>query len=194
VPAELTETADGVAPDFFVSRRVLVAFDRPEPELFLLFGRDGLVEAEGDDFAAQFGGGVDGAVAVGQVGFPVAFFDDAAADRGDDRDADAYVGCSLFEFGEALCAEVAGADPAVREVRVCEAGLHDLGEDLGPSGGVGVVDVGSLGVGARELKQGRSNGPVLGCVGHGVHSFVRILFPIGSTIHKELSRSHSGWW
>ena len=92
------------------------------------------MQAEGDDLAAKFGGGVDGAVAVGEVGFPVAFLDHAAADGRDDRDADAHVLGGLLELGEAGGAEVTGTDPAVREVRVGKAGVLDLGEDLGPGG------------------------------------------------------------
>ena len=82
----------------------------------------------------------------------------------------------LLELGEPGRAQVAGADPAVREVGVGKAGVLDLGEDLGPGGGVGVVDVVALRVGSRELQEGRGDGPVLSCVSHGVHSFVESCF------------------
>lgn len=68
-----------------------MAFHRLELELLALLGSNGLVQAEGDNFAAQLRSGVDGEVAVGKVGFPVALLDDAAADGGDGWEADAYV-------------------------------------------------------------------------------------------------------
>jgi hypothetical protein len=68
-----------------------MALDSPEPQLLLLLRRDGLMEADGDDLAAELRGRVDGAVAVGQVGFPVLFLDDAAADGGNGRKANSYV-------------------------------------------------------------------------------------------------------
>ena len=167
VPAEFAEPGDGLAPGFLVPHRVFVSFDGPEPELLALLGRERLVQPEGDHFAAEFRGGVDRAVAVGQVRFPVPLLDHAAADGGDDGDADANGGSGLLEFREAGRAQVAGADPAVGEVSVGKAGVLDLGEDLGPVGGLGVVDVVALCVGSRELQERCGDGPIFGCIRHG---------------------------
>ncbi len=113
------------------------------------------MESEGDYFAAKLCSGVDGAVAVGEVVGPLRGVDDAAANGGDDGgDADSHFVGRLLELHEAFLAEVARADPAVREVCVREPSLFHFLEDGRPGRSVGVVDVLSCGIGAGgELQE-----------------------------------------
>src|SRR5690606_3736268 len=140
VVAQFADSAYRVIPGFAVAHWILMAFDGPEPQLFALCRGQGLVQAEGDDFTAQLGGGFQGAVAVGQILFPVLRIDDTATDSRNGWCPD--TGCLRggLELVQALGAQVARSDPAVEEINVGEAGFAYFGEHVQPYRGIGVLD------------------------------------------------------
>ena len=118
-----------------VDRRIVRVADArlgPEPGRPLLRVAQRTEEADADMTGADLGGGVDDAMAIGQMGRAVFRVDDAAARGGDGGDGQLQAGADGKEFRARRRGQIGDAQPGIGRVHGVEPGHRNLCQALRP--------------------------------------------------------------